>query len=224
MNADEGRHIRVLLAEDHTIVREGLKALLSTQPDIEVVGEAGDGAEAVELSRRLSPAVVIMDLSMPRLNGVEATRQIRKARPQVRVLILSMHAGEEFVRSAIRAGASGFLVKGAGLSDLVAATRAVAAGEAFFCPAAARVLLLDAQRPNGLPAPESPAEELTDREREVLQLVAEGKSSKQIGELLHISAKTVEGHRSRIMDKLDIHDLAGLVRFAVRHNLVPPDR
>jgi DNA-binding NarL/FixJ family response regulator len=222
MGRDGAKQIRVVLAEDHTIVREGLRALLSAREDIQVVGEAGDGRQAVELCRREAPDVAIMDLSMPQLNGVDACRQIRKLCPQTKVLVLSMHSGEEYVRAAIRAGASGFLVKGSGLSDLILATRAVAAGEAFLCPAAAKVALQDACRTGGSP-PEA-GSELSDREREILQLVAEGRSSREISSLLHISQKTVEGHRGRIMAKLGIHDVAGLVRYAVHIGLVGPEQ
>jgi DNA-binding NarL/FixJ family response regulator len=216
--------IRVLLAEDHTIVREGLRALLTANADIEVVGEAKDGREAVELANKLLPDVVIIDLTMPGLNGIDATQQIRRQLPKTGVLVLSMHASEEYVRSAIRAGANGYLVKGSGIVDLITAARAVAAGEAFFCPAAAATLLRDARKvtpsTNEYPPPH---EELSAREREVLQLVAEGKSSREIAPILHISIKTVDGHRSRIMDKLGIHDVAGLVLYAVRKGLVSID-
>lgn len=214
--------IRVLLAEDHTILRQGLVALLSNQPGIEVVGEVEDGREAVAAALRLNPHVVVMDLSMPGLNGVDATRQIKKEAPKVFVLILSMHAGEEQVRPAIRAGASGYLLKGSGLSDLVAAIRAVAAGEGFLSPTVAKILLRDAQGDDEGGSPGS-AGPLSSREREVLQLVGEGKSSPDIAKLLHLSVKTVEGHRARIMSKLDIHDVAGLVRYAIRVGLVSSD-
>src|SRR5262245_14242275 len=197
--------IRVLLAEDHTIVRQGLAALLSAQRGIEVVGEAADGREAVAAALRLRPHVVLMDLGMPGLNGVDATRQIRREAPETFVLVLSMHASEEHVRPAIRAGATGYLLKGSGLSDLVAAIRAVAAGEAFLSPAVAKILLRDAQAEDE-PASSGP---LTGREREIVQLVGEGHSSPDIARLLHLSVKTVEGHRSRIMAKLQIHDVAG---------------
>lgn len=212
--------IRVLLADDHTIVREGLRVLLGSEPDVEVVGEAADGREAVRLAVELEPDVVVMDLAMPQLNGVDATEQIRRRCPHTRVLVLSMHSGEEHVRPAIRAGASGFLLKGSGLSDLLAATRAVAAGDAFFSPSVARIVLRDA-RGGGAPPDEERGEPLTAREREILQLVAEGRTSREIAAALHISVKTVEGHRSRIMDKLEIRELAGLVRYAVRVGLVP---
>jgi two-component system response regulator NreC len=219
MTTGSSEPIRVLLAEDHTILRQGLVALLSTQPGIEVVCEVEDGREAVAAALRLKPHVVVMDLSMPGLNGVDATRQIRRESPKTFVLVLSMHAGEEQVRPAIRAGASGYLLKGSGLSDLVAAIRAVAAGEGFLSPTVAKILLRDAQGDDegGGPGP------LSSREREVLQLVGEGKSSPEIAKLLHLSVKTVEGHRARIMAKLDIHDVAGLVRYAIRVGLVSSD-
>jgi two-component system response regulator NreC len=207
--------IRVALADDHTIVRQGLCALLALEADIEVAGEAGDGREAVELCRRVKPDVVVMDVGMPGLNGVDATRQVIEASPNTRVLILSMHACEEHVRPALRAGASGYVLKGAGMSDLVAAIRAVAVGDAFFSPAVAKLLLRDMQAEGG--------PELTGREREVLQLVGEGKSSPDIARILHLSVKTVEGHRAKIMSRLNIHDVAGLVRYAVRTGLVSAD-
>lgn len=223
MTRDHERRIAVLLAEDHTIVREGLRSLLSREADIEVVGEAADGRDATRLARELQPDVVVMDLSMPGLNGVDATRQIVRHCPRTRVVALSMHPGEEYVRPAIRAGVSGYLLKGSGIADLVRATRAVAAGEAFFSPAVARILLQDAQSRDDDAAAGDPGASLTVREREILQLVAEGRSGPEIARLLHISVKTVEGHRGRLMRKLDIHDIAGLVRYAVRTGLVPAD-
>lgn len=205
--------LQVLLAEDHTIVREGLRALLEGQPDIVVAAEATDGQSAVEQALRLTPQVVVMDLAMPGMGGVEATRQIREQCPDTRVLVLSMHESEEHVRPALRAGASGYLLKGSGLSDLVKAIREVARGNAFFSPEVARLLLHEHAEP---------ADPLTDREREVLRLVADGRSSPQIGALLGISSKTVENHRSSIMRKLDRHDVASLVKYAIRQGLVDP--
>jgi len=214
--------IRVVLAEDHTIVREGVRALLEGQPDIEVVGEVGDGRAAVDAVERLRPHVIVMDLGMPKLNGVDATREIRAKGGPTRVVVLSMYSGEEYVRPVIRAGASGFLLKGSGLSDLVAAIRAVASGDAFFSPEVAKVLLEDSR--SGPPAPASePSDGLTRREREVLVLVAEGKSSPEIAKMLDLSVKTVEGHRGRIMAKLGVHNVAGLVRHAIKLGLVSAD-
>lgn len=215
--------VRVLVAEDHTIVRQGLLALLRSAPDVQVVGEAEDGRGAVAAARDLTPDVVLMDLGMPGLNGVDATIQILRESPRSRVLVLSMHAGEEHVRPAVRAGAAGYLVKGAGLSDLIAAIRAVARGEAFFSPSVAAILLRDARGEASVAPGKRASSELSSREREILQLVGEGRSSPQIAQLLSLSIKTVEGHRSRIMAKLGIHDLAGLVRYAVRIGLVSSD-
>ena len=216
--------IRVLLAEDHTIVREGLKALLTATEDLEVVGEAKDGREAVDACARLQPHVVVMDLNMPKLNGVDATREIREKPDAPRVLILSMYDGEEYVRPAIRAGASGYLLKGSGLTDLVKAIREVAGGNAFFSPAVAKILLADSRGETGDKDEEvDPADGLTRREREVLTLVGEGKSSPEIAKILNLSVKTIEGHRGRIMAKLGVHNVAGLVRQAIRIGLVSPE-
>ena len=218
----EQKPIRVLLAEDHTIVREGVKALLEGQPDIEVIAEVGDGRAAVETVERLAPDIVVMDLGMPKLNGVDATREIRSKGGPTRVVVLSMYSGEEYVRPVIRAGASGYLLKGSGLSDLVSAIRAVAGGDAFFSPEVARVLLEESRSP-AAPAKKEPSDGLTKREREVLTLVAEGKSSPEIAKMLSLSVKTVEGHRGRIMSKLGIRNVAGLVRHAIKIGLVSAD-
>lgn len=211
--------IRVLLAEDHTIVREGLRALLDATEDLEVIGEVEDGRAAVDAVPRLKPDVVVMDLNMPKLNGVDATREIREEPGAPKVLILSMYDGEEYVRPAIRAGASGYLLKGSGLSDLVKAIRAVARGEAFFSPTIAMILLKDS-RGEGPAEPKELGDGLTKREREVLTLVGEGKSSPEIAKILGLSVKTIEGHRGRIMAKLECHNVAGLVRQAIRLGLV----
>jgi DNA-binding NarL/FixJ family response regulator len=222
MSAPTDKPIRVLLAEDHTIVREGVRALLSSQPDIQVVGEVGDGRAAVEEVEKLQPDVVVMDLGMPKLNGVDATREIRSRTNHTRIVVLSMYSGEEYVRPVIRAGASGYLLKGSGLSDLVSAIRAVAGGDAFFSPEVAKVLLEDSRTATEQP-PKKPSDGLTRREREVLQYVAEGNSSPQIAEMLSLSVKTIEGHRGRIMSKLGIHNVAGLVRHAIKIGLVSAD-
>ena len=213
--------IRVMLAEDHTIVREGLRALLGGSPELEVVGEAADGLTAVEMALRLRPHVVVMDLGMPKKNGVDATREIKEQAAEISVLVLSMYAGEEYVRSAVRAGANGYLLKGSGLSDLVAAICALARGDAFFSPEVAKILLPgspSSPRKGSVKIPGIPA--LTKREKEVVTLVAEGKSSAEIATLLGLSVKTIEGHRGRIMAKLGAHNVAGLVRHAIRLGLV----
>lgn len=210
--------IRVLLVDDHTIVRQGLRALLAGSDEIEVVGEAEDGREGLREAQRLTPDVVVIDAAMPGLNGIDATQRILEAVPRARVLVLSMHAGEEYVRPAIRAGASGYLLKGSGLSDLVAAIRAVAAGDAFVSPSVAKLLVQDARRDGG--GERTSGDALTVREREVLQLVAEGHSTQAIAQLLHLSPKTVEGHRGHLMQKLGVPNVAGLVRHAVRLGLV----
>lgn len=218
------RNIRVVLADDHTIVRQGLHALLSTESDIEVVGEANDGREVLQICTRLCPDVVVMDVGMPGLNGIDAARQVRRQSPSTRVLILSMHGCEEFVGPAIKAGASGYILKGADLDDLVAAIRAIASGEVFFSPAVQNILLRNALVEGDAGAAPPASAELSGREREILQLVGEGKSSPQVAKILHLSVRTVEGHRSRIMAKLDAHDVATLVRQAIRLGLVSVDR
>ena len=215
--------IRVLLAEDHTIVREGLKALLDGRDDVVGVGEAHDGKQAVEIAKALRPNVVCMDLNMPQLNGVDATKAIREALPETHVLILSMYSTEEHVRPAIRAGAEGYLLKGQGLSDLVAAIKAVASGSAFFSPQVARIVLDDSRRAAKTGVNDRAGTELTPRERQILKLVAEGRSSPEIARDLELSVKTVEGHRGRIMAKLDTRNVAGLVRHAIRLGLVSAD-
>lgn len=215
--------IRVVLAEDHTIVREGLRALLDGRDDVEVVAEADNGNAAVEAAKTHRPDVVVMDLNMPGLNGVDATKAIREALPDTRVLILSMYSTEEHVRPAIRAGAGGYLLKGSGLSDLVAAITAVATGNAFFSPQVAKIVLDDSRRTAKTGVNERAGTELTARERQILKLVAEGRSSPEIARDLNLSVKTVEGHRGRIMAKLDTKNVAGLVRHAIRLGLVSAD-
>jgi DNA-binding NarL/FixJ family response regulator len=211
--------ISVLLCDDHTIVRQGLRALLETQRDLCVVGEAADGLAAVAAAAELRPDVVVMDLGMPGLGGLEALQRVKRDRPGTGVLVLSMHGGEEYVLPAVRAGADGYLLKGSDLGDLVAALRAVAGGQAYFSPEVAKVLAEGTRRSID-PAPADPAQRLSEREREVLRLVAQGHTSPQIAALLFLSVKTVEGHRSRIMSKVGIHDVPGLTRLALRLNLL----
>ncbi|MFT5359358.1 MAG: two-component system response regulator NreC [Polyangiales bacterium] len=208
--------IRVFLVDDHTLVREGIRALLDDCEGIEVVGQASDGQEALETIGACSPNVVLMDMAMPRLNGIDATERVLKAFPDIQVVVLSMHASHEYVRPALRAGARGYLVKGAGLADLELAVRSVAAGKAFVSPDAAAVLV-------NAEGDELRGAALSTREREVLQLVAEGHSSPKISGTLAISVKTVEGHRQRLMAKLGATNAATLVRHAIRLGLIDPE-
>jgi two-component system, NarL family, response regulator NreC len=215
--------IRVVLVEDHQIVRQGLRALLEGTDDVVVIAEADNGHDGVEIAKQHRPDVVVMDLNLPGLNGVDATKAIRQAVPEAHVLILSMYSTEEHVRPAIRAGAEGYLLKGSGLSDLVAAIKAVSTGNAFFSPQVAKIVLDDSRRAAQGGIPDRAGSELTPRERQILKLVAEGRSSPEIAKDLNLSVKTVEGHRGRIMAKLDTKNVAGLVRHAIRLGLVSAD-
>jgi DNA-binding NarL/FixJ family response regulator len=215
--------IRVVLVEDHQIVRQGLRALLEGTDDVVVIAEADNGDDGVEMAKQHRPDVVVMDLNLPGLNGVDATKAIRQAVPETHVLILSMYSTEEHVRPAIRAGAEGYLLKGSGLSDLVAAIKAVSTGNAFFSPQVAKIVLDDSRRAAHGGGPDRAGSELTPRERQILKLVAEGRSSPEIARDLNLSVKTVEGHRGRIMAKLDTKNVAGLVRHAIRLGLVSAD-
>ena len=210
------RRIRVLVADDHTMVREGIIGILKGSDDIDVVGEAGDGAEATRKALETRPDVVVCDVSMPRLNGLEAARRIRETLPETRVLILTMHDDEEYVLKTVRAGASGYLVKDGAASQLIAGIRALAEGKSYFgSRARANPAEVSAKEPD------DPYERLTDREREVFQLVVEGRSNAEIAPILAISPKTVDNHRTRLMEKLRIHSTAELVRYAARHHLMP---
>lgn len=209
------RKTTILLADDHTVVRSGFRVLLSAQSDFEVVGEAADGRDAVEQTVALSPDVVIMDVTMPNLNGIEATRRISQEAPRVRVLALSMHKDSVYVREILRAGARGYLLKDSGEKDLITAVRALARGEAFISPAVSDAVLTDYRK-----HVTDPIDLLTSREREVLQLIAEGRTNKDIASALNLSVYTVEAHRGRIMEKLNLHSTGELVRFAVRKGLV----
>ncbi|MDE2166850.1 MAG: response regulator transcription factor [Alphaproteobacteria bacterium] len=214
--------IRILLCDDHLLIRASLKSLIGEFPGIEVVGEAGDGREALEHVIKLRPNVVVMDIAMPGLNGLEATRRLVKDHPQVHVVMLSMHADESHVLQALRAGASGYVLKGSAPRELEMAIEAVARGEIFLSPAISKhVIDVYLNRAEGQT---NSLDLLTPRQREILQLIAEGKSSKQIAQLLDASVKTIESHRASLMERLDIHDVAGLVRFAIRHGLVSPEK
>jgi len=212
---------RILVADDHEVVRRGLCALLRNQPQWEVCGEAGDGREAVEKVVTLKPEVVILDIGMPNLNGLEATRQILKTNPQIKVLVLTLHDSDQVVQEVLNAGARGFLLKTDAARDLVAAVEALRRGKTYFTPKVAAMVLDGYLRRENGPAPERPARRrLTPREREVVQLLAEGKSSKEVAVVLGLSVKTAETHRSNIMRKLELHSVSDLVLYAVRNNIV----
>lgn len=207
--------IRILLADDHALVRHGFRMILDAQPDMEIVGEAGNGREAVELAEKLQPDLVIMDVTMPELNGIEATRRLISAAPRARVLALSMHKDSVYVREILRAGARGYLLKDSVDADLLAAVRAVAKGEGYLSPAVSDAVLTDYRR-----HVTDPLDLLTSREREVLQMIAEGKTNKEIATSLNLSVYTVEAHRGRVMEKLNLHSTGELVRFALRSGLI----
>jgi DNA-binding NarL/FixJ family response regulator len=213
----------VLLVEDHTIVRKGLRSLLESEADIRVVGEAENGREAIEKVDELRPDVVVMDIGMPGLNGLEATRQIKKRFTDVQVLILTVHTGEEYILQILRAGASGYLVKQAAPAELISAIQAVHRGQAFLSPSISKKVLEDYVQRAEATARGDSLERLTDREREVLQLIAEAYSTREIAEQLHISVKTVETHRAHLMEKLGLHSTAELTRYAIRKGVVTLD-
>lgn len=212
--------VRILVADDHTLFRQGLRRVLQEQPGWEVVAEASDGAEAVSRTVELEPHVAILDIAMPRLNGVDATRQIVRRLPDVRVLIVSMYSEEVFVSQALQAGAHGFLLKDAADSDLVRAVTDLLKGRSFFSPAVSKVVLNDYVRQLAARGVTDRFDTLSEREREVFQLIAEGNSNKDIAGLLNISPGTVETHRARIMEKLDVHSVAEIVLYAVRKGIV----
>lgn len=212
--------LRILLADDHTVVRQGLRRVLEARPDWEVVAEAGDGREAVKQAEEAKPDVAILDVAMPLLNGIEAVRQIARKVPGTRVLVLSMHADEAYVTQMLRAGATGYLLKDSADVDLIQAVEAVAAGKSFFSPAIARVMLDDYVRQLADRGVSDRYELLSEREREIFQLIAEGKTNKEIAALLFLSPSTVDTHRSRIMEKLDVHSAAEIVLYAVRKGVI----
>jgi DNA-binding NarL/FixJ family response regulator len=213
--------IRVLLADDHALVRAGIRALAQNLAGIEIVAEAVDGRDALALIKTHQPDLVLMDISMAGLNGLEATARVAKEFPNVRVIILSAHANEEYVWQALRSGAAGYLLKDAGTAELELALNAVARGETYLSPAVSKHVVADyVRRVGGEPRT---LELLTPRQREILQLIAEGQTTKEIARTLHISVKTVETHRMQLMERLDIHDVAGLVKYAIRTGLIEPD-
>lgn len=210
--------VRVLVADDHTIVRQGVVSLLTESGDCDVVAEAGDGVEAVEKALAFRPDVAILDLSMPRLSGLEAVRRIHEALPHTRILVLTMHEEEEYILPLVRAGASGYLNKDSAVAELLAAVRSLHSGQGYFGPQAARVLAEQYRRPEGVA--DGPYGALSPREREVFHLVVDGRTTKQIAQELGISAKTADNHRYRLMEKLDVHNTAELVRYAARRGLL----
>jgi two-component system response regulator NreC len=211
--------IRILIADDHTLLRNGIRALLEDEQDIVIVGEAEDGREAVRLAGQLKPNVVLMDIAMPLLNGLEATRQIKREHPEINVLVLTMYDHEEYFRQMLEVGASGYIIKRAAASELVSAIRAVYNGEAVLSPAITRLLLEDYLSRDAR-SEESDPNALSSREREVLQLIAEGKTSREIAEILNLSVKTVQSHRTSLMQKLDLHDRGDLIKYAIQKKII----
>ncbi len=207
--------LRIVVADDHTLMRSGLVSLLKAMNDVEVVGEAGDGREALRLVKELQPDIVVMDISMPELNGLDAAERVKQHAEKTKVIILSMHANEEYVAQALKAGAAGYLLKDAAINELQMAVQAVAQGQFFLSPSISRQVVDSYLHggPTGLDL-------LSPRQREILQLIAEGKSTREIAETLHLSVKTIESHRVQLMDRLDIHDVAGLIRYALRKGLI----
>jgi two-component system, NarL family, response regulator NreC len=212
--------IRIILADDHAVMRTGLRLVLERQPDFEVVGEASDGREAVAMTQKLLPHVLVTDIGMPNLNGIEAARQVAAATPQISIVILSMHSDESYVLRALKAGARAYLLKESAESDLIAAIRAVHAGKSFFSPAVSRMLVEDYVRQLQDREIEDSYELLTTREREILQLIAEGKSNKEIAAVLNLSLYTVETHRGNLMEKLGLHTVPELILYAVRKGVI----
>lgn len=213
-----GARIRVLVADDHTIVRQGLKNLLDESEDCEVVAEAADGLEAVEQAVSTRPDVVVLDLTMPRLSGLEAVRRIHEQLPDTRILVLTVHEEQEYVIPIVQAGAAGYLVKDSAISELLSAVHALYRGQGYFGPQAAQALAELSRNPGN--APSDPYGRLTPREREVLHLVVEGSTTKEVARILDISVKTAENHRSRVLDKLGVHNTAGLVSYAAKKGLL----
>jgi len=226
--------IRVLLVDDHAILREGIRYLLSASGEVEVVGEAQDGLEALEMVEQLKPDAVLMDIAMPRMNGIEATKELKKRHPDLPVLILSMYDSEEYVLPILRAGAAGYVLKRAAAQELVSALKAVTSGQVILHPDVARTVMDNLQAQGGsapAPSPEprstsaahAQLEQLTEREREVLTLIAHGLTNQQIAEKLFISIKTVQAHRANLMEKLDLHDAVELTKFAIKTGLISLD-
>ncbi|MCD6516718.1 MAG: response regulator transcription factor [Candidatus Aminicenantes bacterium] len=215
------KNIKVILAEDHTIVRKGLRSLLDIEEGIKVVGEAENGKQVIKKVAQLKPDVVVMDIAMPLLNGLEATRRIKKDFPRVRVLVLSVHEDEEYIFQTLKAGASGYLLKNAAPTDLVSAIKAAYRNEAFLSPSISKKVVKEyIRQAAGTSREENSYEKLTNREREVLQLLAEGRTVKEIAHLLYLSTKTVQAHRAHLREKLNINSNAELIKYAIRKGLI----
>jgi DNA-binding NarL/FixJ family response regulator len=212
--------VRIVLADDHTVMRNGLRLLLERQPNLKVVGEAADGRQAVALSESANPDVVIMDIGMPNLNGIEAARQIVSHNPRTAIAILSMHSDESYVIRALKAGARAYLLKDSAEADLLAAVRALSEGKSFFSPAISRILVEDYMRQLERQGAEDTYELLTNREREILQLLAEGRTNKEVAAMLYLSLYTVETHRTHILQKLNLHNVPELILYAVRKGII----
>lgn len=212
--------VRIVLADDHTILRKGLRLLLERESDFAVIGEASDGREVIEAAESLHPDLVIMDIGMPMLNGIEATKRINTANPSISVIILSVHSDEAYILRALKAGARGYLLKDSAETDLIQAVRAVGAGKAYFSPVVSKVLADDYLRQIRQQGVEDPYDLLTGRERELLQLIAELKSTKEIAELMGVSTHTVDTHRSNLMQKLNVHSIPELILYAVRKGVI----
>ncbi len=212
--------IRILLADDHTVVRDGLRALLEKQPDMTVVAEAGDGRETVRLAEEQLPDVIVMDIAMPNMNGIEATRRITGSNPQTAVVILSMHQDESYVLRSLKAGAKGYLLKDSLRSDVIEAIRSVAQGRSFLTRKVSRMLQEDYVRQMERRGVDDSYDLLTDREREILQLIAEGRTNKEVATMLNISLTTVETHRTHILQKLGLHSIPELILYAVRKGII----
>lgn len=212
--------IRVLVVDDHTLVRDGIRSLLGLTPDIEVIGEAANGKEALEMLKKLVPDVMLMDLTMPVMGGLEATRRINKEFPRIKVLALTQYDDREYVFPVIEAGAQGFISKTAASSELAAGIRSVYRGESFLSPPVARLLVENYQQGASTVTSRDPYEQLTDREREILKLLAEGYATREIANMLTVSPKTVEGHKTSLMAKLDIHNRTDLIKYALRKGII----
>ncbi len=214
--------IKILLADDHKIMREGIRSMLEQEPDLEVVGEAGNGREVLELSSETNPDVIIMDINMPDMNGTEATRQLKKKSDRIKIVALSMHSDKYIVMDMLKAGASGYLLKDCSGQDIVSAIRSVYQGNSYLSPEITGVVIDNYVNKTSTDVPKAPSK-LTAKEREVLQLVAEGLTTKEISSSLNIATKTVDNHRVNIMNKLDLHNIAELTKFAIRHGITHLD-